>query len=168
MIKKKTIFIGISLFFALFCLDRWGVFKNPFLGTGVILLILLGIPIAWQIKEYIKKKYPKLVLTRCPSCGFEIPGDSTHCHNCGKLLEDEFFTEHDEFEENIKEKQICPYCKLKELETIYEVSRGYKEVCASCGKSRMSRKALKFSIIIIGYFVVTALIFYWFININLK
>jgi DNA-directed RNA polymerase subunit RPC12/RpoP len=167
MIKKKTIFIGSLLFFALFCADRWGVFKNPLLGIGVILLILLGIPIGWQIKEYIKKKYPKLVLTRCPSCGFEIPGDATHCHNCGKPLEDEF-TGHDEFEEDIKEKQICPYCGLKELETIYEISGGYKEVCASCGKSRMSRKALKFSLLVIGFFVATALIFYLFIHINLK
>jgi DNA-directed RNA polymerase subunit RPC12/RpoP len=168
MIKIKTIFIISSLSVALFFLDRLGVFQNPLLGTGVIILILLGVPIAWQIREYIKKKYPKMGLfTKCHFCGFEILEDATHCHNCGKEIED-IFAEEDKFAEDIKEKQFCPYCGLKELETIYEVSRGYKEVCASCGKSRVSRKALKFALAVIGFFVATALFFYLLIYLNLK
>jgi hypothetical protein len=153
---------------ALFILDRIGLFKNPLFWTMVIILILLAFHIAWQIKEYFKKKSPDGVfLTKCSFCGFEIPEDATHCHNCGKALEN-YFEGHDEFVEKIKEKEICPYCGLKELETIYEISRGYKEVCANCGKSRISRKALKFSFFVIAYFLVTALIFYWFIHTNMN
>jgi hypothetical protein len=168
MMKKITIIISSSLFLALLFLNRLGVFKNPLLGAIVIILIILSFPIAWQIKEYIKKKYPKaFILTKCPFCGFGIPKDATHCHNCEKSLEDGF-TDYDEFTEDIKEKKICPYCGLKEFETIYEISRGYKEVCASCGKSRVSRKAIKITLLIILYLLAITLIFYWLFQINLK
>jgi hypothetical protein len=156
MIKIKPIVISSSLILALLFLNRSGVFKNPLLGTVILILILLIVPVTWQIKEYIKKKNPNVVfLTRCRFCGSEFPEDATNCNNCGKGVED------DEFAEDIKEKKICPYCGLKELETIYEISRGYKEVCASCGKSRISRKAIKLTLYILGYFAAIALFFYF-------
>jgi hypothetical protein len=168
MKNKKAFLISSSIILALFILDRAGLFKNPLLGTLVIILILLGFPIAWQIKEYIKKKSPEGVfLTKCSFCGFDIPEDATHCHSCGRALENEF-EGHDEFVDKIKDKEICPHCGLKELETIYEISKGYKEVCTNCGKSRISRKAIKYSFYLIAYFVAAALIFYWFIQINMK
>jgi hypothetical protein len=159
MTKIKTFSIMFSLFMALFCLDRWGLFKNPVVGTVIIILIVLGLPIAWQINEYVKKKYSKVILTKCPFCGLEMPKDPTHVHNCEVV---------DEFEEDIKEKKICPYCKLKELETIYEISRGYREVCASCGKSRVSRKALKFCFFILVYIVVILIMFYIYVQQGVK
>jgi DNA-directed RNA polymerase subunit RPC12/RpoP len=156
MIKIKPIVIGSSLILALLFLNKFGLFKNPLLGAVVLILILFIFPITWQIKEYIKKKNPNIVfLDRCRFCGFEFPEDETHCQNCGKGVDD------DEFAEDIKEKKICPYCGLKELETIYEISRGYKEVCASCGKSRVSRKAIKITLYMFAYFAAIALFFYF-------
>jgi DNA-directed RNA polymerase subunit RPC12/RpoP len=160
MMTKKTIWISLALGLALLFLDRLGVFKNPLLGIGVILLMLLGYPLYWYLKEYRRKKYPSEAnLTKCPACGFEVPADEAQCHNCGKALEDEF-TVIDEFAEDIKEKKICPYCGQKELETVYEVGRGYKEVCANCGKSRVSRKAIKLTLKLMAYLAVLALIYY--------
>ena len=156
MIKIKPIVISSSVIIALLILGKLGLFKNPLLGTVVLILILLIVPITWQIKEYIKKKNPNVVfLTICRFCGSEFPEDATHCQNCGKGVDD------DEFAEDIKEKKICPYCGLKELETIYEISRGYKEVCASCGKSRVSRKAIKITLYMFAYFAAIALFFYF-------
>jgi len=125
-----------------------GLFNNAIGITVVMLLLLLGVPIAWQIKEYSKKKFPQAVISKkCPLCGFELSEDATHCYNCDKPLEDEIV---DKFEEDMKVKKVCPYCGLKELETVYEISRGYREICASCGKSRVSRRAIKVTLIFIA------------------
>jgi hypothetical protein len=160
-IKIITILLSSSLIFALLFLNKRGAFKNPIIGTLILLLILLAYPIGWRIKEYIKKKCPNMLpVTKCAVCGFEIPDDTNCCGNCGKVLEDKFAIE-DEFEEDVKEKKICPYCGLKELETIYEISRGYREVCASCGKSRVSRKAIKITLYVLAYLAGIGLLFYF-------
>jgi predicted nucleic acid-binding Zn ribbon protein len=131
----KTILMTTVLCLALLILDKWGLFKTPIFGAVVVVLLILGFPITWYIKEYLKKKYPQLNLsTKCPVCGFEIPDDKIHCDNCGTALEGELAGE-DEFSEDVKVKKICPYCGLKELATVYEIGRGYKEVCANCGNS---------------------------------
>jgi hypothetical protein len=41
-----------------------GVFKNPLWEAVVLISILLAFPIGWQIREYIKKKYPGVVPLR--------------------------------------------------------------------------------------------------------
>ena len=153
--------MAMVLWFALIILKGWGVFNNPILGSVVIILIILSVPITWYIKEYLKKRYPQLNLaTKCPVCGFEIPDDKIHCDNCGTALEGELAGE-DEFSEDVKVKKICPYCGLKELETVYEIGRGYREVCASCGKSRVSRKAIKITLTMLAYLIGIAALFYW-------
>jgi hypothetical protein len=168
MRNLKTILISISIPIAIIILNKFGVFRNPIFGTVIIVLILLAVPIAWQIKEYLRKKHPNLVgPTRCPDCGFAISDGTNNCHNCGGVIED-IFTGKDIFEEEIKDKQICPYCGLNELETIYEVSKGYKEECASCGKSRVSRKALKFSFKVFIFFAALVAYFYWLFDRSLK
>jgi hypothetical protein len=164
----KTILISISIPLAIIIVSKFGLFKSPIFGAVFIVLIVLAFPIAWKIREYLRKNHQKLVgATRCPDCGLEMSDDTTHCHNCGHVTED-IFTGKDQFEEDIKEKQICPYCGLKELETIYEVSKGYKEVCASCGKSRVSRKALKFSFKVFLIFAVLVAYFYWLFDRSLR
>jgi hypothetical protein len=153
MTKRNVVFLSCLLISTvLIYLGKRGLF-NSAIGIAVFMtLFLLGIPIAWQIKEYIKNKYPQVVIPkRCPFCGFELSEYETHCHNCEKPLDDEIV---DKFEEDMKEKKVCPYCGHKELETVYEISRGYREVCASCGKSRVSRRAIKFTIGVIAFIIV--------------
>jgi hypothetical protein len=166
--KMKAILMTAALCFVLLFLDRLGVFKNALAGAVIVILLVLAIPICWQIKEYIKKKYPDMIpAEKCPVCGFEIPEDSYHCLNCGKVMEHEITTD-EKIAEDAKEKKICPSCGLKELETIYEVSRGYKEVCASCGKSRVSRRALKFTLYGLSYLIAIVLLFYWLLTTKMK
>jgi hypothetical protein len=150
MTKRKLVFLSSLLISTvLIYLSKRGLF-NSAIGIAVfMMLFLLGIPIAWQIKEYIKNKYPQTVIPkRCHFCGFELSEDATHCHNCAKPLDDEIV---DKFEEDMKEKKVCPYCGRKELETVYEISRGYREVCASCGKSRVSRRAIRMTFVVIAF-----------------
>jgi hypothetical protein len=166
--KMKAFLMTAALCFVLLFLDKLGIFKNPIAGAGIVILIVLAIPIAWQIKEYIKKKYPDMIpAEKCPDCGFEIPEDSNHCLNCGKVMEHEI-TIDDKFAEDMKEKKICPSCGLKELETIYVVSRGYKEVCAICGKTRISRRAIIFSLIVLGWIIGAVLYLWWILQIHSK
>jgi hypothetical protein len=166
--KMKAILMTAALCFVLLFLDRLGVFKNALAGAVIVILLVLAIPIHWQIKEYIKKKYPDMIpAEKCPVCGFEIPEGSNHCLNCGKVMEHEITTD-EKFAEDAKEKKICPSCGLKELETIYEVSRGYKEVCASCGKSRVSGRALKFTLLGLSYLIAIVLLFYWLLITSMK
>jgi hypothetical protein len=152
MVKIKVLIISGLLISALFFLDKRGLFKNPIAGAVFIILLILGFLIGWQIKEYIKKKYPQaVILKRCPFCDFELTENATHCDNCDKPLG--IITIDDKFAEDMKVKKICPYCGLKELETVYEISRGYREVCASCGKSRVSRRAIKMTFFVIAFII---------------
>jgi hypothetical protein len=145
MRKRISVILSSFLFSAvLFYLADRGLFNSAIGIAGFMMLFLLGVPIAWQINEYIKKKYPQAVVSKkCPFCGFELSEDATQCHNCEKPLEDDIV---DKFEEDMKEKKVCPHCGLKELETVYEISRGYREVCANCGKARVSRRAIRMAL----------------------
>jgi hypothetical protein len=167
--KKIAPFLMTSaLIFVILFLDRLGVFKSPAAGVAILFLIIFGVLISYKIKEYIKDKYPNTFpLKKCPDCGSEIPEDSYHCPNCEKVI-DHQITIDDKFAEDMKEKKICPSCGQKELETIYIVSKGYKEVCASCGKTRVSRRAVKMSLVVLCFFIALMLYFYWLFQMSLR
>lgn len=169
MKKTTALFLSSFIVLALLTIGKSGAFKNPLMGAVIIILILLAFPIVWHLRRYIKNKNPQVIAsTKCPFCGFEISEGTTICPNCGNDREDDFFEDKDEFTEDLQVKKICPYCGLNELETVYEISRGYKEVCASCGKSRVSRKAIKITLKMIGFLVALMLLFYWIIQNSLK
>jgi hypothetical protein len=152
MMQIKVILLSGLVIYALFFIDKRGLLKNPIGIAAVILLLVLGYPLCWRIKEYIKKKYPQVVAAKkCPFCSYELAENATNCNNCGKPLG--IITIDDKFAEDAKVKKICPYCGLKELETVYEISKGYREVCASCGKSRVSRRAIKLTFYVIAFII---------------
>jgi hypothetical protein len=153
MRKRILVILSSFLFSAvLYYLADRGLFNSAIGIAGFMMLLFLGVPIAWQINEYIKNKYPQAVISKkCPFCGFELSEDATYCYNCDKTLEDEIV---DKFEEDMKEKKVCPHCGLKELETVYEISRGYREVCVNCGKARVSRRAIKMTLGLVACIIV--------------
>jgi hypothetical protein len=109
MMMIKVMLLSGLVIYVLFFLDKRGLLKDPIGIAAVILLLVLGFPLGWQIKEYIRKKYPQTVVAKkCPFCGFELAEGATHCHNCDKPIG--IITIDDKFAEDMKVKKICPYC----------------------------------------------------------
>jgi hypothetical protein len=140
-------------------LDKLGAFRNPIMGAVIVVLICMIFPIVWYAREHMKKKYPDAFVRKCSHCGAVVGDETDECPNCKKITED-MFTEYDEFAEDIKTKKVCPHCGLKEMETVYEIGKGYREVCASCGKTRLSRHGIRMALGALGMLIVVALLIY--------
>ena len=117
-----------------------GTYGNMFmlgLGAGIILfiigIIVMAIPSLRKEKEYgepleefeeeeIEDEFveEEVELGICPTCGAEIPIDSTKCPECGELLEpygeeegyveEEVEEEEEIIEETVEETIECPIC----------------------------------------------------------
>lgn len=134
-----------------------GTYGNMFLlglGGGIILfvvgMIVMAIPSLRKEKEYgepleefeeeeIEEEFveEEVELGICPTCGAEIPIDSTKCPECGELLEpygeeEEFYVEEEveeeeeTIEEIVEETIECPICGA-------ELSSDTK-TCPECGE----------------------------------
>jgi RNA polymerase subunit RPABC4/transcription elongation factor Spt4 len=165
MQMKKVIISTIVIVSIGFLLDKLGAFRNPIMGAVIVVLICLIFPIIWNVRERIKKKYPDALIRKCSHCGAVVGDETDECPHCKKITED-MFTEYDEFAEDIKEKKVCPHCGLKELETVYEVGKGYREVCASCGKTRLSRHGIKMALGTLSMLILLALLVYWLFRLS--